>query len=102
MIERGAAAKRIQGGVEVDEVLDRIAAALGVAPLTDAEQQLLLDCARDVAHGSARRHAPLSTFLLGAAIGAGEVDRETALRAAVSRVTAVAGEVDIPPDPPAS
>jgi hypothetical protein len=81
----------------VDEVLARLAAALGVAPLTATEQELLLDCARDVAHGSQRRHAPLSTFLLGVAVSGGEVDRATALRAAVERVGALLDDA-APPD----
>jgi hypothetical protein len=73
----------------MDDLLERLAAGLGVGAPTAGEQQLLLDCARDVAHGSERRHAPLSTFLLGVAVGAGDVDRETALREAVERVRAV-------------
>ena len=52
-----------------DDVLGEMATVLGVAPLTEQEQQLLLDCTRDVAHGSERRYAPLAAFLLGAAIG---------------------------------
>ncbi len=42
----------------------RYAAALG-ADLTDADVEALLDLARDVAHGSERRFAPLSTFVAG-------------------------------------
>jgi len=38
--------------------------ALG-ADLTDADVEALLDLARDVAHGSERRYAPLSTFIAG-------------------------------------
>ena len=73
----------------MDEMLRRLADALGVPPLAAGEQRLLLDCARDVAHGSERRHAPLSTFLLGVAAGRSDVDRETAVRASVERVRAV-------------
>jgi hypothetical protein len=82
----------------VDEVVQRLAAALGVAPLTAGEEELLLDCARDVAHGSQRRHAPLSTFLLGAAVSGGEVDRSTALREAVERIRAVLDDAAPPGD----
>lgn len=42
----------------------RYAMALG-ADLTEAEVEALLDLARDVAHGSERRFAPLSTFVAG-------------------------------------
>ncbi len=42
----------------------RYAAALD-ADLTDADVEALLDLARDVAHGSERRFAPLSTFVAG-------------------------------------
>jgi len=38
--------------------------ALG-ADLTEADVEALLDLARDVAHGSERRYAPLSTFVAG-------------------------------------
>ncbi|MGI8778295.1 MAG: DUF6457 domain-containing protein [Acidimicrobiales bacterium] len=42
----------------------RYARALG-ADLADTEVEVLLDLARDVAHGSERRFAPLSTFVAG-------------------------------------
>lgn len=48
---------------------DRLAAALDEEPLTDEEQQLLLELSRDVAHGTERRYAPLSSFLVGLALG---------------------------------
>ena len=73
----------------MDEMLQRLADALDVAPLSAAEQRLLLDCARDVAHGSERRHAPLSTFLLGVVAGRSDAGRETAVHASVERVRAV-------------
>lgn len=47
---------------------DDIADALGVARLLPDEQELLLDLARDVAHASERKFAPLSCFLVGAAL----------------------------------
>lgn len=65
-----------------EDWLVRYADTLGVPPLTDAEMSVLLDLARDVAHGSERRFAPLSTFLAGAAAQNGTADRETALRVA--------------------
>ena len=51
------------GGDEVDWPR-RYAMALG-GDLTDDEVEALLDLARDVAHGSERRFAPLSTFVAG-------------------------------------
>jgi hypothetical protein len=43
---------------------DRFAEALGLQ-LHEVEEQVVLDLARIVAHGSERRFAPLSTFLAG-------------------------------------
>lgn len=57
---------------------DRLAGALGEAALTDEEVELLLDLARDVAHGTERRYAPLSTFLVGVALGRRGEGRGTA------------------------
>ena len=65
--------------------LDDIAAALSVAPMTPEEQRLLLDVARDVAHAGERRFAPLTAFLIGAAV-APAGDRHAALRRAVDAV----------------
>jgi len=45
-------------------------AALGLDP-SEVDQPLVLDLARDVAHGVARPAAPLSTYLLGLAVGRG-------------------------------
>jgi hypothetical protein len=42
----------------------RYAEALGL-PLSDEEVEAVLDLARDVAHGSERRFAPLSSYLAG-------------------------------------
>lgn len=68
--------------------LDDLASALAVQPLDAEEQRLLLDAARDVAHGSERRYAPLSAFLLGLAV-AGADDRGAALTDALTRVRGV-------------
>lgn len=46
-------------------------AELGITGLDEAGQQIVLDVARDVAHGVARPGAPLTTFLLGVAVGRG-------------------------------
>ena len=80
------------------DTLTDMAAALGVAPLSSEEVQLLLDASREVAHASQRRNAPLSTFLLGVAV-AGSADRPADLREAVSRLQTVLSDGE---DPPAS
>jgi hypothetical protein len=45
-----------------------LAAALGV-DAADVDRDLILDVARDAAHGVARPAAPLTTFLVGYAAG---------------------------------
>ncbi len=45
-----------------------LSAALGI-DATDVDRTLLLDVARDAAHGVARPAAPLTTFLVGYAAG---------------------------------
>ena len=73
----------------MDDALAAMADALQVAPLSDGDQRLLLDCARDVAHSTQRRYAPLSTFMIGLALGqAGEPDRHSALQRAIDDLTA--------------
>lgn len=47
------------------------ARSLGVEPLDEREVAALLDMARDVAHGTERRHAPLTCFLVGVAAAGG-------------------------------
>jgi hypothetical protein len=44
--------------------------ALGLDP-DEARQDLVLDLARDVAHGVARPAAPVTAYLLGLAVGRG-------------------------------
>ena len=52
----------------MNEWLTRQADALGVGPLTDEEQETLLDLARIAAHdGGERTNAPLLCYLLGRA-----------------------------------
>lgn len=48
--------------------VDELAAALGVDP-SALDRDLVLDLARDAAHGVARPAAPLTTFLVGLAAG---------------------------------
>ena len=53
----------------------------GVADL-HAVQQVILDLARDAAHGVARPAAPLTAYLIGVAVGQGAPLPETASRIA--------------------
>lgn len=52
--------------------LDDLARALGRDPLSEADVETLLGVAREVAHRVERRITPVSTFLLGAAVGHAE------------------------------
>ncbi len=58
MTSRGARA-------QVCDWLRRYAEELGEEPLSRDEVVTLLDLARDVAHGTERRFAPVSAFLAG-------------------------------------
>ena len=46
----------------------------------DIDRDLVLDLARDVAHGVARPGAPLTAYLLGLAVGRGAPARDAAAR----------------------
>jgi hypothetical protein len=71
----------------LQEWTDTVVRELG---LTDGvDRDLVLDLARDVAHGVARPAAPLTTFLVGLAAGRAGGSPE-AIRAAVARVTELA------------
>ena len=63
--------------------LDKWAAAvcgeLGLDPAA-LDPRLVLDLARDVAHGVARPAAPLTAYLLGVAVGQGRPPAEAAAR----------------------
>ena len=70
----------------MDAWIDRLAAALGEEPLTDAETDRLLGAARGVAHRVERKITPLAAFLLGSATGrsmAGGASRDDALASAL-------------------
>ena len=61
---------------------EELAEAVGEEPLSSDEIAEILDVARDVAHTTERKYAPLSTFLLGLAVGrdrGSRADRLTAL-----------------------
>jgi len=70
---------------------DRLAAALGVA-LDDAIVNEVLDLARDVAHGTERRFAPVTAFVAGVYAGA-RVAAGTALPDAVAQARQTANEL---------
>lgn len=74
------------------EWVARLAAELGVAPLSPRRQAEVLGLARDVAHGAERKAAPLASFIAGCYVqravdegrDAGEALREVS--AAVGRL----------------
>lgn len=53
----------------MDNWIDELARALGEDTLTPEETTQLLDTARDVAHRVERKLTPLSTFVVGCAVG---------------------------------
>jgi Domain of unknown function (DUF6457) len=65
---------------------------LGISPAIVVDIPLLLDLARDAAHGIARPAAPLTTFLVGfaAAMSGGS---ETAIRSAAATASALATSI---------
>lgn len=76
----------------LDEWLSRAGAVAGLDPSTGGvHRDLVLDLARDVAHGVARPAAPLTTFLLGLAAGQAGGDRAAVERIATLLTTAVVG-----------
>lgn len=63
-------------GDDLQQWTDRLVAELDLPEGMDrADIDVVLDLARDVAHGVARPAAPLSTYLLGLAVGRG-ADRD--------------------------
>lgn len=86
-----------------DDFLDRYRRALQEAAgapieLDDDAVEAVLDLARDVAHGSERRHAPLATFLAGQFVKAGTAGPKEALQKALQEATELAGQLLGPPD----
>jgi hypothetical protein len=75
----------------MDRWLAAVAGELGVDPLDRDGTRRLLDVTRDVAHGVARPAAPLTSYLVGLAVGAGADPAE-----ASARVTALAEAWDKP------
>jgi len=79
--------------VTLDEWVRSVTAELGIDDLdldTD-RMHILLDLARDAAHAVQRPAAPLTTFLVGVAVGRGQ-----SLGAAAARATALAMPDDDP------
>jgi Domain of unknown function (DUF6457) len=71
-------------GPVLNEWIEAVCVELGLDP-AEVDRDLVLDLARDVAHGVARPGAPLTTYLLGLAVGQGAGAREAA-----GRITALA------------
>jgi hypothetical protein len=79
--------------------IDELADALGEDDLSESEISTLLDVARDVAHRVERKVTPLSTVLLGSAVGrrlAAGSSRDEAFSAALEGLK---GKL---PEPPAT
>jgi hypothetical protein len=77
----------------LDEWAAAVCGELGLDPAA-LDPRLVLDLARDVAHGVARPAAPLTAYLLGVAVGQGRPPAESA--AQISQLAAQwvpAGEV---------
>jgi hypothetical protein len=72
----------------IDEWIAAVCTALGLSP-DQVDRALILDLAREAAHGVARPAAPITTYLAGLAVGQG---------ADLARV--VAAVRDLVPQPP--
>ena len=75
-----------QGANMTHAWLARMSAAVGM-PMPDVPVDDLLDLTRDVAHGVERKAAPLTTYLLGIAVGSGVMTADQAVAAAREAVT---------------
>jgi hypothetical protein len=58
----------------VDKWIEAVQKELGID--IEVDQELILDLARDAAHGVERKAAPITTFLLGIAIAGGADPKE--------------------------
>jgi hypothetical protein len=63
----------------LDRWAEAVCAELGL-PADQVSVRIVLDLARDVAHGVERPAAPLTAFLLGLAVGSGQPLDDTARR----------------------
>jgi Domain of unknown function (DUF6457) len=64
----------------LEEWAAAVCRALGLEPDALSDRSAVLDLARDAAHGVARPAAPLTTFLLGVAVGRGQSLADTAAK----------------------
>jgi molybdopterin-guanine dinucleotide biosynthesis protein A len=67
------------GGTMLEDWMDTVCRELGL-DRGDVDRDLVLDLAKDVAHGVARPAAPLTAYLLGLAVGRGQPARDAAAR----------------------
>jgi len=82
---------------------DQVEVATGVPSWSPAETDLLLDLARDVAHGTERRFAPLTAYAVGVAVGSrlGSQADDAAAREEILRELVTSLSAAIEPDPSA-
>ena len=80
---------------------EQVEALTGIEAWDRVETDLVLDLARDVAHGTERRFAPLTAYAVGVAVGQAlgddattAEDRQDALRRLVTALTEAVSEVD--------
>jgi len=64
----------------LDEWAESVCRALDIDTAIGADQAVVLDLARDVAHGVLRPAAPLTAYLLGVAVGRGADPAEAAAK----------------------
>ncbi|MCM4082961.1 DUF6457 domain-containing protein [Paractinoplanes hotanensis] len=83
---------------ELDAWLAAAGRRAGVDP-ADIPTRLVLDLARDVAHGVVRPGAPVTAYLLGVAVGRGADPAELAARLSELAVSWSPGEGAEPPIP---
>ncbi|MFE2374411.1 NTP transferase domain-containing protein [Streptomyces sp. NPDC059398] len=83
-----ARARIREHGYVLDEWITAVKAELGIE--LDVDTGVLLDLARDAAHGVARPAAPLTTFLVGYAAAKAEQDGPEAVATAARRAAALA------------
>lgn len=77
-------------GPNLDAWIAELCEALGLPAELASHRNLILDVARDAAHGVARPAAPLTTFLVGYAAGvAGNADEAVRAAAAIASERAV-------------
>lgn len=73
------AAREVKGRPVLEKWIDAVCVEFGL-DRTEVDRDLVLDLARDVAHGVARPAAPLTTYLLGMAVGQGAEPGDAAAR----------------------